>query len=43
MKHRWTGLVALGLFILASTAFAADTHAQEIGWAFGYQGPRGAH
>src|SRR5271170_4309341 len=28
MRHRWTGLVALGLLILASTAFAGDTHAQ---------------
>jgi hypothetical protein len=29
MRHRWTGLVALGLLILASTAFARDTHAQD--------------
>ena len=29
MRHRWTGLVALGLLILASTAFAGDTRAQD--------------
>jgi hypothetical protein len=29
MRHHWTGLVALGLLTLASTAFAGDTHAQD--------------
>ena len=29
MRHRWTGLVALGLLILAPTAFAGDTRAQD--------------
>jgi hypothetical protein len=29
MRHRWTGLVALGFLTLASTAVVGDTHAQD--------------
>ena len=29
MRHHWTGLVALGLLILAPNAFAGDTRAQD--------------